>query len=100
MCCSLVVKDKISTSKKGRLTITIYKNVNAKLRDLQGELIMDGNKNWSFSAILNCVILAGIIGSPKLGKNDWKIIKSLLSKNNVSLKRFPVNDYVENLSEI
>ena len=85
---------------KERRTITIDKELEAKLRDLQGQLIMSGNKNWSLSAILNGVVLAGIIGSPKLGKNDWKIIKSLLSKNNVSLKRFPVNDYVENLSEI
>lgn len=95
----MVIRDK-STLQKERLTITIDKNVKAKLRDLQGDLIKAGNKNWSLSAIFEGVILAGVIGSPKLGKEDWKIIKSLLTKNNMSLKRFPIKDYVENLSEI
>ena len=87
-------------SQKERRTITIDKDLEAKLRDLQGQLIMSGNKNWSLSAILNGVVLAGIICSPKLGKEDWKIIKLFLKKNNVNLKRYTIKDYIENLSEI
>ena len=96
----MISKGKDQTPQKERRTITIDKNLEAKLRDLQGQLIMSGNKNWSLSAILNGVILAGIIGSPKLGKEDWKIIKLFLKKTNVNLKRYPIKDYIENLSEI
>jgi hypothetical protein len=88
------------TPQKERRTITIDKELEAKLRDLQGQLIMAGNKNWSLSAILNGVVLAGIIGSPKLGKEDWKMIKSFLKKNSINLKRYPIKDYIENLSEL
>lgn len=93
-------KGKDRVPQRERRTITIDKDLEAKLRDLQGQLIMAGNKSWSLSAILNGVILAGIIGSSKLGKEDWKIIKSFLKKNNVNLKRYPIKDYIENLSNI
>ena len=96
----MVSKGKGKPSQKERRTITIDKDLEAKLRDLQGQLIMSGNKNWSLSAILNGVVLAGIICSPKLGKEDWKIIKLFLKKNNVNIKRYTIKDYIENLSEI
>ena len=96
----MVSKRARKTVQKERRTITIDVDLEAKLRDLQGQLIMVGRKNWSLSAILNGVIQAGIIGSPKLGKDDWKIIKSFLKKKDVNLRRYTIKDYIKNLSDI
>ena len=97
---SMVAKKNKNYVQKERRTITIDVDLEAKLRDVQGQLIMAGTKNWSLSAILNGVILAGIIGSPKLTRDDWKMIKSFLKKKNVNLKRYPIKDFVKNLSDI
>lgn len=94
------MKKKDAGVSKGRRTITIDVNLEAKLRDIQGQLIMAGNKNWSLSAILNIVILAGIIGSEKLTREDWKIIKAFLKKNEINLKRYNIKDYLNNLLDI
>ena len=96
----MVSKRARKTVQKERRTITIDVDLEAKLRDLQGQLIMVGRKNWSLSAILNGVILAGIVGSPKLSKDDWKIIKLFLKKKDVNLRRYTIKDYIKNLSDI
>lgn len=90
----------MKATQRERRTITIDADLGAKLRDIQGQLIMASSKNWSLSAILNGVILSGIVGSPKLSKDDWKIIKSFLKKKDVNLKRYTIKDYIKNLSDI
>ena len=96
----MVLKRTRKTPQKERRTITIDVDLEAKLRDIQGQLIMAGSKNWSLSAILNGVILAGVVGSPKLSKDNWKIIKSFLKKKDVNLKLYTIKDYIKNLSDI
>ena len=59
---------------------------------------MASNKNWSLSAILNVVVLAGIMGgSSSLNKNEWKVIKSFLKGDKPDLRKFTVSGYVKNL---
>ena len=90
------------TSKKSgairsRKTITIDTDLEKKLRDIQGQLIVASNKNWSLSAILNVVVLAGIVGSSSLDKDEWKVIKSFLKGNKHKLKQFATSGYIQNL---
>ena len=82
---------------RSRRTITIDTDLEKKLRDIQGQLILASNKNWSLSAILNVVVLAGIVGSSSLGKDEWKVIKSFLKGNKPNLRRLATSEYVENL---
>ena len=92
----------VKTSKKSgtiraRRTITIDPDLEKKLRDIQGQMIVASNKNWSLSAILNVVVLAGIVGSSSLDKDEWKVIKSFLKGNKPKLKQFTTSRYVQNL---
>ena len=92
------------TSKKSgtiraRRTITIDLDLEKRLRDIQGQMIMASNKNWSLSAILNVVVLAGIMGgSSSLNKDEWKVIKSFLKGEKLNLGRFNISGYVKNLT--
>jgi len=88
---------KKSGARRGRRTITIDPDLEKKLRDIQGQMIVASNKNWSLSAILNVVVLAGIVGSSSLGKDEWKVIKSFLKGNKPNLRRLATSEYVENL---
>lgn len=90
-------RGKVASIPRGRRTITIDTDLEKKLRDIQAQMIMTTNKNWSLSAILNVVILAGIIGSSGLGRNEWKIIRSFLKKIKPNLQRYASAEYVENL---
>ncbi len=88
---------KKSGTKRGRRTITIDTDLEKKLRDIQGQMILASNKNWSLSAILNVVVLAGIVGSSSLGKDEWKVIKSFLKGDKLNLRQFAPFEFVENL---
>ena len=88
---------KKSGARRSRRTITIDTDLEKKLRDIQGQMIVASNKNWSLSAILNVVVLAGIVGSSSLGKDEWKVIKSFLKGDKPNLRRLATSEYVENL---
>ena len=88
---------KKSGTRRTRRTITIDPDLEKKLRDIQGQLIVASNKNWSLSAILNVVVLAGIVGSSSLDKDEWKAVKSFLKGDKPNLRRFAISGYVKNL---
>ena len=90
-------RGKATSIPRGRRTITIDVDLEKKLRDIQAQMIMKTNKNWSLSTILNVVILAGIIGSIGLDRNEWKIIQSFLKGVKPNLLRYASAEYVENL---
>ena len=43
-----------------RITITIYEEIEAKLRDLQAKKIKESNRNVSFSQIINQILANGL----------------------------------------
>ena len=88
---------KKSVTRRTRRTITIDPDLEKKLRDIQGQMIVASNKNWSLSAILNVVVLAGIVGSSSLDKDEWKVVKSFLKGDKPNLRRFAISGYVKNL---
>lgn len=47
---------------KKRVTITIDKELDEKIRQLQVEFITKSNKNWSYSSVLSVVIGEGLKG--------------------------------------
>ena len=90
---------KKSGTRRTRRTITIDPDLEKRLRDIRGQMIMASNKNWSLSAILNVVVLAGVLrGSSSLNKDESKVIKSFLKGEKLNLSRFNMAEYVKNLT--
>jgi len=48
-------------------------------------LIQDTGEDWSFTTIVNMVILGGLIGPERLKKKDWEIIRGFLLDEKLSL---------------
>ena len=89
---------KKSGTRRGRRTITMDVDLEKRVRDIQGQLIVASNKNWSLSAILNIVVLAGIMGgSSSLSNAEWNVIKSFLKGDKPNLRQFTISGYVKNL---
>ena len=89
---------KKSGTRRSRRTITIDVDLEKRVRDIQGQLIVASNKNWSLSAILNVVVLAGIMGgSSSLTNAEWNVIKSFLKGDKPNLRKFTISGYIKNL---
>ena len=89
---------KKSVTRRARRTITIDLDLEKKVRDIQGQMIVASNKNWSLSAILNVVVLAGIMGgSSSLTNAEWNVIKSFLKGDKPNLRQFNISGYIQNL---
>lgn len=69
----------------GRMTITLNNILEKSLRQIQGTFIHDFEKDWSFTTIVNMVILGGLIGAKKFKDEDWKIIHNFLEEEKLSL---------------
>jgi len=81
-----------------RLTIVIDGDVQEKLMELQGNLITSERKNFSFSKIVNMVLVAGLMGSDKLSSAEWTLIRSIVYGKKIVIEELPTKEYVVNLA--
>ena len=81
-----------------RLTIVIDGDVQGKLMELQGNLITSERKNFSFSKIVNMVLVAGLMASDKLSSGEWALIRSIVYGKKVVIEELPTKEYVVNLA--
>lgn len=81
-----------------RLTIVIDGDVQEKLMELQGNLITSERKNFSFSKIVNMVLVAGLMASDKLSSSEWALIRSIVYGKKVVIEELPTKEYVVNLA--
>ena len=81
-----------------RRTIMIDQEIESKVRDIQAQLILQTNTNWSFSTVANLLMLTGIAVSDKLTKDDLSLINSFVSGEEVGLKRRNVKKILLNVA--
>ena len=81
-----------------RRTIMIDKEIESKVRDIQAQLILHTNTNWSFSTVANLLMLTGITVSDKLSKDDVSLLNSFVSGEEIGLKRRNVKKILMNVA--
>ncbi|NIP62958.1 MAG: hypothetical protein GWO15_09460 [Nitrosopumilaceae archaeon] len=84
---------------KTRITIMIDEDIQAKIRELQANLIESQDKYYSYSKVLNMVLLAGLLASEKLNRDDWIFLRSYDRNNKLNQGKIFEN-YLENLNKI
>ena len=84
-------------TKMSRITISVHKEVEEKIKEIQYNLYKVDKKPYSTSKVINMVLVAGIIGSPKLSVYDWAVIKSLITEKKINLKEIGSEEYATNL---
>lgn len=82
-----------------RLTIVIDPEIDSKLREIHGQLIAADSKNYSFSKIVNMMLLAGIMSAEQLDHEHWHTIKSTLEHKKMKLDYIPSSGYLAKLTE-
>lgn len=81
-----------------RITITIDENLYKALRKIQGNFISSTGEDWSFTTIVNLVILAGIIAPEYLDerlKNEfWRTLTAFIMDKKVELELSGIEDKI------
>ena len=70
----------------GRITITLDDDIMKALRKIQGKFIADSGEEWSFTTIVNMVLLGGLLGSGRFSSKVWKTIFDFLKQQKLSLE--------------
>jgi hypothetical protein len=81
-----------------RVTVTINDQVYEILRDVQGRFISSTKEEWSFTTVVNMVLLAGLLAPVymdlKLEDEFWDMIWSFLEDEKVKLDTEAIIDQV------
>ncbi len=68
-----------------RVTITLNDTVMKTLRKIQGQFIAGSGDEWSFTTIVNMVLVGGLIGSTRFKKKDWLDIFDFIEHQKLDL---------------
>lgn len=69
----------------GRMTVTLDDDIMKALRKIQGKFIADSGEEWSFTTIVNMVLLGGLLGSDRFSKKVWRTILDFLEQQKLNL---------------
>lgn len=84
---------------KTRITIMMDEDIQTKIKELQANLIESQNKYFSYSKVLNMVLLAGLLASEKLNREDWIFLRYYERNNKINQGKIFEN-YLENLNTV
>jgi hypothetical protein len=79
--------------------MTLDQEIESKLREIQGQLISTSSKYYSFSKIVNMMLLIGMMSSERLDYKQWNLLKDLLSKKQMRLDEIQCRVLVEEMTE-
>ena len=80
-----------------RKTISIDRDIEQMLRDIQSKFIKADTKSWSLSKIVNLVLISAIINSNDLTINDWNKIRSYITGRQVDFADADTERFVNNI---
>lgn len=79
-----------------RITVTLDDDIMKILRQIQGSYIADTGEDWSFTTIVNMVLLGGLVGVKKFKKQEWKTINEFLDEKKFNLELESPLDIIAN----
>ena len=80
-----------------RITISLDKEVEQKVKQLQESLSTYSGKVWSISKTINVLLVAGILSEGKFHINEWGLIQDFADGKRVFLQDAKLDEYVTNL---
>lgn len=69
---------------KTRITIMMDEDIQGKIRGPQANLTESQDRYFSYSKVLNMVLLAGLLASEKLNRDDWIFLRSYGRNNKLN----------------
>lgn len=81
-----------------RMSITLNDFLEEQLRDIQGALIKKLKRDISFTAVVNLVLVGGILGAKHFNEEDWETINDFLATEQVNIDAEGLTDnYVNSM---
>lgn len=82
-----------------RCTIILEPEIESKLREIQAKLIIEDGKGYSFSKVINMILLTGIISVESLDYKQLYMIKTMMGRKDISLNEFINREHVIKIAE-
>ncbi len=83
---------------KSKKSITLEKEIETKVRKIQGRLIEKTDKSWSLSEVLNILATAGLYQTKKMSRADWQKVRKAVDNKTVSFDESTISDFVKKIS--
>lgn len=90
-------KPKSETEQTRRITISLNKEIEKNLNELQKLMTFSAGRGWSMSKIINTLLFASILTPDRLYNNEWVIIKNFSDGKKIPPQEVKVDEYVANL---
>lgn len=97
MSLSYLKKPKPLENKPKRITISLNRDIEKNLVKLQELMALETGKGWSFSKIINTLLLVSILNPDRLYNNEWVLVKNFSDGKRLPLIDTKINEYVTNL---
>lgn len=80
-----------------RITISLEKVVEQKVKELQQMLSTHSGKGWSISKTINLLLFAGVLSEGKFHVNEWGLIQDFADGKRTYIEDVKLHEYVINL---
>jgi hypothetical protein len=82
---------------KSKKSITLEKEIETKVRRIQGRLIEKTDKSWSLSEVLNILATAGLQQTKKMTRAEWQKILQSVNNKTVNFDDSTIADFIKKI---
>ncbi len=85
---------------RSKKSVTLEKELESAVRQIQSRLIASTDGYWSASNVLNMLIAGGLVAAKRFDRSDWQRIKSAVERKKLDFDEKTIHDFAkEDLSD-
>lgn len=82
---------------KSKKSITLEKEIETKVRRIQGRLIEKTDRSWSLSEVLNILVTAGLQQTKKMNRAEWQKILQSVDNKTINFDDSTISDFIKKI---
>lgn len=83
---------------KSKKSITLEKEIETKVRRIQGRLIEKTDRSWSLSEVLNILVTAGLQQTKRMSRAEWQRILQSVDNKTINFDDSTISDFIKKIA--
>lgn len=83
---------------KSKKSITLEKEIETKVRRIQGRLIEKTDRSWSLSEVLNILVTAGLQQTKRMSRAEWQRILQSVDDKTINFDDSTISDFIKKIA--
>jgi hypothetical protein len=83
---------------KSKKSITLEKEIETKVRRIQGRLIEKTGRSWSLSEVLNILVTAGLQQTKRMSRAEWQRILQSVDNKTINFDDSTISDFIKKIA--